>query len=163
LAHPLSTRNAQNACSAFRVLIWLSADGARFECVVRARYPGHVIKALAVSGTDEITVLIFEMAKADNFSLHLIWTGTIDGPFKVYMSNSYNPNPEFPQDETKALNPGNWVDVTTRYTADTSDPGGGAGETEIHGTFVECAYLKVTLTPGSGSGVLDGYLSGKSL
>lgn len=128
-----------------------------------ARAPGHFIKAKAVSGTDPITLLIFEMAKADNFSLQLIWTGDITADVKVYMSNSYNPKLDDPQNEAVALTPGNWVDTGSRYLADFTAPAGSAGSSEIHGSSVECAWLKVVIDPASGSGAVDGYLSGKSI
>jgi hypothetical protein len=112
------------------------------------RDPGHVLKAVPATGTTPVT-LIFEMAKADNFSLQLIWNVALTAHVTVGMSNSYNPNPEFPQDETKALNPGNWLDTGSRYLADFTDPAATASGGEIHGTFVECAWLKMTITPSS--------------
>lgn len=138
----------------------MSVQTHRLESV---RDPGHVIKAKAISGTSAITLLIFEMAKADNFSLELDFAGTVTGPVTVLMSNSYNPNMNDPQDESIALNAGHWIDVTSRYTADYTDPAGSATSGEIHGTFVEAAWLKVVITPASGSGTVDGYLSVKSL
>jgi hypothetical protein len=126
------------------------------------RDPGHVIKAKTVSDTTPIT-LIFEMAKADNFSLQLVWTGTIAATVAVYCSNSYNPNMTNPQDETIALWPGNWINTGARYLADFTAPAGSAGTSEIHGSAVECAWLKLVFTPTGGAGVVDGYLSGKSI
>jgi hypothetical protein len=126
------------------------------------RDPGHVIKAKAVSDTTPIA-LIFEMAKADNFSFQLVWTGTIAADVAVFFSNSYNPNMTDPQNEAIALWPGNWIDTGDRYLADFTAPAGSAGGSEIHGSAVECAWLKVVITPTGGSGIVDGYLSGKSL
>src|SRR5437763_1096421 len=126
------------------------------------RDPGHVIKAKAVTDTTPIP-LIFEMAKADNFSLQLVWTGTIAADVVVFASNSYNPNQNDPQDETIALWPGHWMDTGSRYLADFVAPAGSPGTSEIHGSAVECAWLKVVITPTAGAGVVDGYLSGKSI
>lgn len=82
------------------------------------------------------------------------------------MSNSYNPNlgaEDGAQNEAEALNAGHWIDVSSHYPTDYTDPAGSATSGEIHGTFVEAAWLKVVITPASGSGTVDGYLSVKSL
>ncbi len=138
------------------------------------RDPGHVIgtasnpKAPIVSGTVPASsttpiTLILDMTNSDHFSLALVLTGTITAAVKVEMSNCYNPNNNDVQDESTALYPGKWIDTSTRYTSDFTAPAGSSGSGEIHGTWVEAAFLKVTITPdGSGAGQIDGYLSGKS-
>jgi hypothetical protein len=112
------------------------------------RDPGHVLKSVPATGTTPVT-LIFEMAKADNFSLQLLWNAALTAHVTVGASNSYNPNMNDPQNESIALNPGNWIDTGSRYLADFTDPAATASGGEIHGTFVECAWLKVTITPSS--------------
>jgi hypothetical protein len=126
------------------------------------RDAGHILKAHAVSDTTPVSVIL-DMNEVDHFSAQVIWTDTVAAHATVYTSDSYNPNPTDPQNEAVALNAGTWTDRTDAFTADFTDPAGSAGNGEIHGTFVEAAFVKITLTPSAGAGNVDIYASGKSV
>jgi hypothetical protein len=126
------------------------------------RKAGHPEPTAAVTDTTPIT-LILDMQHVDNFSCQVIWDGTVAADVAVFISNSYNPNPQDIQDETIALNPGIWTDRTMSFTADITPPAGSPGDGEIHGQWVEAAFVKIVITPTAGAGNVDLYISGKSV
>jgi hypothetical protein len=84
--------------------------------------------------------------------------GDITGTFAVAVSNSYIPNPDSSQ---PAVRDGAWTDVTARID-DIDDPAGTAGNTDIDCGFVSQCFVRVTLTPAAGGGLVDFYASGKA-
>jgi hypothetical protein len=93
---------------------------------------GHIFNAVAANSTPKDVQYILSAHNIDNFSIHLYWTTHVTcTDVKVYTSNSFQPNPAAPQDETVAMSPGKWVDTGSRWTTGFTAPAASASQGEI--------------------------------
>lgn len=116
-----------------------------------------------ILGIDEIDFITLQ--------LHVAAGGNLAAAPKVLISNSYQPNPQTPQDETTALVAGNWVDITASCIGIVAIAGAGAQEQMIvpqrTAAVAQTAgrltntYVKLTLSVASGSGVVSGWFHGR--
>ncbi len=130
----------------------------------RGRDTGRVINQAVPAASTTPFAFIFDMCEADHFSMQLAWTGDITAAVKVYTSNSFIPNPSDEQNEDAAIRSGVWTDRSSDFTF--TAPAGSAGNTEIHGTFIEACFIKIEIAPdGSSTGAshVDGYVSVKAV
>lgn len=127
---------------------------------------GRIWDALAVSAD---TSYIFGIDEIDfvSFQLHVASGGTLVAAPKVLISDSYQPNPQTPQDETTALVAGNWVDITAECVGIIAITGAGAQEQIIipqrTGTAgrLQVTYVKLTVDQSTGAGTVSMWFHGR--
>lgn len=117
-----------------------------------------------ILGVDEIDFLTLQ--------LHVASGGNLAAAPKVFISDSYQPNPQTPQDETTALVAGNWVEITASCIGIVAIAGAGAQDQMIvpqrTAAVAQTAgrltntYVKLTVAFTSGSGVVSGWYHGRS-
>lgn len=117
-----------------------------------------------ILGVDEIDFLTLQ--------LHVAAGGNLVAAAKVFVSNSYQPNPQTPQDEATALVAGNWVEITSQCIGIVAITGAGAQDQMIVAQRTAAVaqtagrltntYVKLTLAFASGSGVVSGWFHGRS-
>ena len=93
----------------------------------------------------------------DNTAYELVWSGTPAGIFNVQVSLDYAPGTG---PNSLPINPGNWTNITL------STPVVASGTSNY--AFIEIsqsssAYIRISYTATSGTGTVNGYVSGKSI
>ncbi len=85
---------------------------------------------------------------------------------QIFLSDSYQPNPASEQDETTALNAGNWVEITSECVGIVAITGASA-QTQLiipqrTGTAgrIKATWLKIVLKHTSGAGTVSGWYHG---
>lgn len=115
----------------------------------------------AMTGTATLTSLPTMISYKDNVSYELSWTGTPTGTFVVQGSVSYNPGT--PQ-SYGGPNAGVWTTITvTDQNGNPPAASGAPGQILMNLNELSFPYVRLQYTNVSGTGVLTGYIAGKSL
>lgn len=115
------------------------------------------IDAQAMSGTNTITSAVTNVVYKDSVAIQLNWTGDPVGTFTVQGCLDYVPsNPQ----GGGTPNSGTWDDIPLTGIPAAA---GVADTIIINMQQVAWPYIRVIYTNISGSGTLNGYISGKSL
>jgi hypothetical protein len=137
----------------------------------RGRDAGKIFGGtIALTTTPQDVQWIIPTSEIENFSIQLVWTGSAVTctSVKIYTSNSFQPYEPDYQNESLALRAGNWVDSGTRWTTGFTAPAGGAaanGEICSQGKPVDACFIRIVIAgiaTGSGTGTLQGFISGKA-
>ncbi len=104
----------------------------------------------------------------DFMSIHLATAagGSAVAAVKVYLSDSYIPNPSNEQDESLALNAGNWVEITSECVGIVAITGASAINQLIipqrTGTAgrIKATWLRIIVVHTSGAGTISGWYHG---
>lgn len=109
-----------------------------------------------MTGTNTIISLPSTVLYRDTVAYQLQWTGSPTGTFGVQVSSDYNPG--LPQ-SAGTQNNGIWTDVTLAPIPTTSGVSSGTiNLSQLGSGYVRCYYTNTT-----GTGVLTGYFTAKSL
>lgn len=112
----------------------------------------QIFTAGAMTGTSVITSKIVRILMLDNVFLQLNISGTPTGTFSIQVSSDHV------EDELgNVIVAGNWVQMSTLSAA---------GSAVILGSDLNqlgATYLRVVYTNASGTGVVNGFVSGKGL
>lgn len=112
--------------------------------------PYHVINAVSMGAT--ITGAAVNIQYLDNISIQLIFTGSPVGTVSLEGSLSYA------QSSTGAvINAGTWTPLGVTYAISA------AGDLLIDLNEMSFPWIRIKYTRSSGSGTLDGYISGKAI
>lgn len=98
---------------------------------------------------------IIEVKLQDNIGIQLNWTGTPTGTFDVQVSDDY-----FRDFMGNVINAGNWITLTLSPAIIAS---GAADKAFIDINQTGASYMKVIYTRVSGTGTLNGFMSGKGV
>lgn len=88
----------------------------------------------------------------DNISIQLNFTGTPTGTFDLQGSLDYSPGP--------FANTGNWISVTLPVAPVAA---GAASQILLDLNQLSFPWVKIVYTRSSGTGTLNGYISGKAI
>lgn len=95
---------------------------------------------------------------ARRWSAQSVSTGTVTATIKVYASNSYIPHPRL--GASSPIRAGTWTEVTTECDG-IVNPAGSASNGLIRpkttSRFADAGFLKIEVTPASGTGTLTLY------
>ncbi len=131
----------------------------------RSNYPasGVIFTAAAIGGADVQYLIAADCLDFMSIHLHTHASGNAVAAVNIFLSDSYQPNPSNEQDESIALTPGNWVEITAECVGIVAITGasaidqfvipqrtGGAGR-------IKATWLKINIKHTSGAGVLDGW------
>lgn len=115
----------------------------------------HLITNGAMTGTATITSSAVEIINLDNVFVQLDFTGTPTGAFSVQVSSDHSQD-----QEGNILVAGHWITLVL-------DPApiaaGAADDIGIDLNQLGASYLRVVYVNSSGTGVLNGFVSGKGL
>jgi cytoskeletal protein RodZ len=112
--------------------------------------------AVAQSIASNYTSTAMDIRNLDNLAFFLVWTGTPTGTFAVQVSEDYT------QSSTgTVINAGTWVATTA--SSGTAVPSGSASAGQLVFTSNANSWVRIVYTASSGTGTLNGYLSGKSI
>lgn len=105
--------------------------------------------------TASITSSVTNIQFLDNIGIQLDFTGTPTGTFQVQVSANHA------QDEFGNVTvPGSWIPITLSPSPAAS---GSADSIYIDINQTSAPWIRVVYTRGSGTGVLNGYITGKLL
>ena len=114
-----------------------------------------IIPSGAMTGTTTITSQVFDVQSLEGAAFQPTWTGTPTGTLTVQVSLDYVPSPS----GGTPLNAGTWTNLGASIP---QNPAGSAGNTYIP-IYASCAaYIQLSYTNDSGSGVLGGMFIGKT-
>ena len=130
---------------------------------------GHIFAAAAIGGADVQFLIATDCL--DFMSIHLAVAagGNAVAAVKIFLSDSYMPNGSNEQDETLAIVPGNWVEITSECVGIVAITGASAQNQMVipqrTGTAgrIKATWLKVLVAHTSGAGTLDGWYHGSRL
>lgn len=128
--------------------------------------PFQNIVAQTMTGTSQIFSSISNILHKDSVGVQLDWTGSPTGSFEIKVSNNYKP--ALAQSEGfGAPNNGTWISLAienplTGIVATTFSTGLGS-PIAINLNQLAFAWLQVVYTNASGTGVLTGNITAKSL
>ncbi len=114
----------------------------------------------ATIAADTSVLIPIDCVDFTSIHVHVASGGSLVAAAKVLISDSYIPNPAFVQDETKAIVPGNWVDITAECVGIVAITGASAQDQIIipqrTGTAgrIIATWLKLTIDQASGSGTV---------
>lgn len=116
------------------------------------------------------TQFILGVDRIDFASIHLNVAagGSLVAAVKIYLSDSYQPNPSNIQDETLAIVPGNWVEITSECVGIVAITGAGVQNQIVipqrTGTAgrIQASALRIVIVRASGSGTVSGWYFGRS-
>lgn len=110
-----------------------------------------LFSAGVMTGTNVLTSPVINLNFLDNLGVQLHFTGTPTGTFQVQVSADYNPTTH---------NAGHWVAIVL-------DPvpvaAGAPDDIYIDMNQLSAPWVRVVYTNASGSGVLDGFATAKSV
>jgi hypothetical protein len=114
-----------------------------------------------MTGTQAITSPPTEISLKDNIAYELTWTGTPVGTFAVQVSIDYNPG----NTQSKGgYDPGTWQNLPlTDTNGNPLVASGSPGQIFMNLTEICFPWIRVQYTNTSGTGVLSGWISGKSI
>ena|SRR5258706_13808615 len=117
-----------------------------------------------MTGTSTLTSSVSDIRYKDSIAFELEWTGTPVGTFTVQGCLDFSPSNEI-QGIRGPPNAGNWVTITNLADVNGNSlvAAGAPGQILINMTQVGWPYIRVQYTNTSGSGLLTGYMSAKSL
>ena len=115
-----------------------------------------VFNAVAATGTNTYTSPVVEIENLDNVYLQLESSGTMSGTYTVQVSNDYNQDAE-----GNVLNTGQWVTLTLSPVPTVVS--GSPSPIGIDMNQLGAPFLRVQYTNTSGTGTINGYVSGKAL
>lgn len=123
----------------------------------------------AVTVSADGTQYILGVDTVDFLSLHLHTAsgGSLVAAVKIYLSDSYMPNSQTPQDESTAIVAGNWVEITSECVGIIAITGASAIDQVIipqrTGTAgrIQTTYIRIVIDWTSGTGVLSGWWHGR--
>ncbi len=129
--------------------------------------PGIIFPAGTAIGAADVQFII-ETDALDFMSIHLTTAagGSAVAAVKVYLSDCYIPSPSNEQDESSALNPGNWVEITSECVGIVAITGASAISQLIipqrTGTAgrIKATWLRVIIVHTSGTGTVTGWYHG---
>jgi hypothetical protein len=111
---------------------------------------------VAVSSTNTYTSSVVEIENLDNVYLQLETSGTPTGAYIVQVSNDYNQDAE-----GNVLNAGQWV--TLNLSPSPTIAAGSPSPIGIDMNQLGAPFLRVQYTNASGTGTINGFVSGKML
>lgn len=119
--------------------------------------PYKLISSASMTGVTVYTSSASNIMYYDNVAVQLQWTGNPTGVFQVQNSLDYNPGQPQSKGEVQA---GTWVPITL-------NPVPAAVTTATSSWTIQLddlpfPWVRVLYTNSTGSGVLTGYISGKS-
>jgi hypothetical protein len=115
----------------------------------------HLIQAESMGA--DITSQVVDIRYMDNVALQLVWTGDAVGPFEVQGSLDFVPPP---QPGGTPVNAGTWVDLTLSPAPAAA---GSADSALIDLNQLSFPFVRVFFDRTSGTGTLNGYVSGKQV
>lgn len=113
-----------------------------------------------MTGTNVLTSVVSNVWYKDSVAIQLQWTGTPTGTFVVQGSLDYNPQLAQNSNQSGAPNNGTWTSLVLSSTPAAS---GSSGQALINLNQLGFPYIRTQYTNASGTGVLTGFLSAKSL
>ena len=128
--------------------------------------PFNNLKDVSVSGTTTYYSAISNILHKDSVGIELSWTGSPVGTFSVWVSNSYKP--ALAQSEGNGPpSSGNWAQVpltnpVTGVTALVASTGAGS-PIFLNLNQLGSAWIQVTYTNASSTGVINSVITSKSL
>lgn len=120
-------------------------------------YPAIPITGTSVNYISTTSSILYK----DNIGLQYAFTGNATGQIDVQLSNDYNPGQ--PQ-SAGSYNAGTWTSLT--QTSPNTLPaviGSGTSSVFINLTQINASYIRTVWTNSSGSGVITGIFTAKSL
>lgn len=121
----------------------------------------NAITGQDMTGTSALTSLPSEITRKDNIAYEVSWTGTPTGTFAVQGSISYNPGT--PQ-SGGTYNAGVWTTIAaTDQSGNPPVASGAAGQILMNLNELAFPWVRLVYTNASGTGVLTGYVAGKSV
>lgn len=123
---------------------------------------GHIMKALDGSANQQYIV---EIDAIDKLTFHTVTSGTLTGTWTVLISNSWQAGSPSGQDESIAITPGNWVDITAQCVG-IANPAGSTSNALIDVIrtgipTIGALACKLLWTKTSGAGNLDVWMMGR--
>lgn len=113
--------------------------------------PQENISSAVMSGTTKFTSSAFGILYINDFCQQFYWTGNPSGTFNAFISNDYNPGS--PITKGKA-NDGHWSLLSSLTVS--------GSESSFLLSGLSNAYIRFEYTNTTGSGVLTGWMSGKT-
>ena len=123
---------------------------------------------VAIGAADVQSIIGVDAIDMMSAHLHVASGGSAVAAVKVYASNSYSPGANV-QDETAALVPGNWVEITAECVGIVAITGAGAQDMIVipqrTGTAgkIMFTYLRFVIAHTSGAGTLTGWSHGREI
>jgi len=117
--------------------------------------PTPIVPTGAMASTNTIHSQVFDMRSLEGGAFAPAWSNNPSGTFIVEVSLDYMPNPN----GGTPLNAGTWNNLGASVSG---NPAGSSGSTYIP-VYAACtAFIRLTYTNSSGSGVLSGSFIGKT-
>lgn len=113
-----------------------------------------------MTGTSTLTSIPTNIKYRDSVAIQLQWTGTPTGTFSVQGSLDYSPGLPQTAAPPGGANPGTWTPITLSPAPVAS---GSSGVILLNLNQLAFPWIRVQYTNASGTGVLTGYISAKSL
>lgn len=127
---------------------------------------GHIFDAVTIGVADKQFLIATDCLNYMSIHLAVAAGGNAVAAVKVFLSDSYMPNAGNEQDETLAIIPGNWVEITSECVGIVAITGAGAQTQMVvpqrTGTAgrIKATWLKVQIAHTSGTGTIDGWYHG---
>lgn len=116
-----------------------------------------------MTGTNVLTSAVTDIRYKDSVAIECEWTGTPNGTFAIQGSCDYSPS-NSAQGTAGPPNTGTWVTLpTTDVNGVALAATGSSGNFLANLNQLAFPYIRVQYTNTSSTGVLTGYIAGKSL
>ena len=127
---------------------------------------GHIFAGVAIGAADVQFLVATDCLDFMSIHLSVAAGGNAVAAVQIFLSDSYMPNPSNEQDETLALTPGNWVEITSECVGIVAITGASAQNQLVipqrTGTSgrIKATWCKILVKHTSGAGTLDGWYHG---